>query len=114
MFARVGRAGLAAIKDRQYDHETGISLEIASAFDLLEDLFRMQPRREYRLMKSVFFKILVASDAAYENGKGSAGFLAVLNPGKPDEIRVGRLINMPPEITTYGETARLISHSWSS
>ena len=58
----------------------------------------MQPRREYWLMESLFFKILVASDAAYENGRGSAGFLAALNPGKPGEIRVGRVIDIPPEV----------------
>ena len=98
MFARVGRAGLAAIKERQYDHKTCITTEITSTFDFLQDLFKMQPRREYWLMQNMFSKILVASDAAYENGRGSAGFLAVLNPGKPGEIRAGRVIDIPPEI----------------
>jgi hypothetical protein len=98
MFARIGRAGLAAVKDRQYDHKTSITPEITSAFDLLEDLFRMQPRREYWLIAQLFSRILVASDAAYENGRGSAGFLAVLNPGKLGEIRVGRVIEIPPEV----------------
>ena len=96
MFARVGRAGLAAIKERQYDHKTSITPEITSTFDFLQDLFKMQPRREYWLMENLFSKILVASDAAYENRTGSAGFLAVLNPGQPIEIRVGRVIDIPP------------------
>ena len=58
----------------------------------------MQPRRESWLIGSLFSRILVASDAAYENGKGTAGFLAVLNPGKPNEVRVGRVLEIPPEI----------------
>ena len=101
MFARVGRAGLAAIKDRQYNHKTGLTPEIISTFDFLQDLFKMQPRREYSLMRNLFSRILVASDAAYENGKGSAGFLAVLNPGQPTEVRVGRVIDIPPEIYKF-------------
>jgi hypothetical protein len=43
-------------------------------------------------------RILAASDAAYEGDKGSAGFLAVLNPGKREEVRVGRVIDIPPEL----------------
>jgi hypothetical protein len=58
----------------------------------------LQPRREYWLVASCFSRILVASDAAYENGRGSAGFLAVVNPGTPNEIRVGRVIDIPPEV----------------
>ena len=42
MFARVGRAGLAAIKERQYDRKAGITPEITSTFDFLQDLFKMQ------------------------------------------------------------------------
>ena len=98
MFARVGRAGLTAIRERQYDHQIAITLEIGSSFNLLCDLFKMQPRREYWLVASCFSRILVASDAAYENGRGSAGFLAVLNPGTPNELRVGRVIDIPPEV----------------
>ena len=43
MFARIGRAGLTAIKERQYDYKTDITREIISSFDLLGDLFKMQP-----------------------------------------------------------------------
>jgi len=111
MFARVGRAGLAAIKDRQYDHETGITIELVASFDFLRDLFRLQPRRAYWLAAGSFNRILVESDAAYENDKGSAGFLAVLNQGKPDEVRQGRVIDIPLVSTTYGQTAGLPLHS---
>ena len=97
MFARVGRAGLSAIKDRQYDHGAALSGELCTSFEILSDLFRLQPRREYYLMQSTFKRLLVASDAAYESGVGSAGFLAVLHPGRTDEIRVGISINIPAE-----------------
>ena len=36
-----------------------------------------------------------ASDAAYENGKGSAGFLSVIDPGRPEETRLGKVITPP-------------------
>ena len=51
MFARVGRAGLAAIKDRQHDRRNDVTPDITASFDYLEDLFRMRPRREYSLLK---------------------------------------------------------------
>ena len=49
-------------------------------------------------MASCVSRILVASDAAYENGRRRAGFLAVVNPGTLNEIRVGRVIDIPPEV----------------
>jgi hypothetical protein len=98
MFAGAGRVGLTAIKERQCDHGVSITPEISSSFDLLRDLFRTQPRREYWLVASCVARSLVASDAAYENGRGSAGFLAVVNPGALNEIRVGRVIDIPPEV----------------
>ena len=55
----------------------------------------MQPRREYRLAAGIFNRFLVASDAAYEGGKGSAGFLSVIDPGKPEETRLGKVITLP-------------------
>jgi hypothetical protein len=97
-FARAGRAGLTTIKERQYDHGVSITPEISSSFYLPRDLFRMQPRRDYWLVASGFSRILVASDAAYEDGRGSAGFLAVVNPGTLNEIRAGRVIDIPPEV----------------
>ena len=63
-------------------------------------------------MQDMFSKILVASDAAYENGRSSADFLAVLNPGKQDEVRVGRVIDIPPEIYhLWGDRETYIAQS---
>ena len=40
-------------------------------------------------------RAITASDSAYENGKGSAGFLFVIDPGKPEETRLGKVITLP-------------------
>jgi len=95
MYARVGRAGLWAIKDRQKETAFDITPSISLSFDLLSDLFKLMPRREYLLWSGVFRRAITASDAAYESGKGSAGFLSVIDPGKPEETRLGRVIVLP-------------------
>ena len=43
-------------------------------------------------------RTITASDAAYEDGKGSAGFLSVIDPGRPEETRLGRAITLPGNI----------------
>ena len=48
------------------------------------------------ILQSTFKRLLVASDAAYEKDVGSARFLAVLNPGATDELRVGVSVSSPP------------------
>ncbi len=53
--------------------------------------FRLQPR----LAAGSFDRRLWASDAACENGSGSAELLAVTNPGKPNEARVGGANTIP-------------------
>jgi len=95
MYSRIGRAGLWAIKDRQKEDTFEITPPISSSFELLSDLFRLKPQREYMLWGGVLRRAMTASDAAYENGKGSAGFLSVIDPGKPEETRLGRVIVLP-------------------
>ena len=43
-------------------------------------------------------RVVTASDAAYEGGKGSAGFLCVSDPGKSEETRQGRVIRIPERL----------------
>ena len=95
MYARVGRAGLWAIKDRQKETIVEITPPIRLSFELLEDLFKLRPRREYLLWSGIQRRVVTASDAAYEGGKGSAGFLCVVDPGQPEETRLGRVITIP-------------------
>ena len=95
MYARVGRAGLWAIKDRQKETALDITPSISSSFELLSDLFKLMPQREYLLWSGTLRRAITASDAAYEGGKGSAGFLTVIDPGRPEETRLGKVIAIP-------------------
>ena len=98
MYARIGRAGLWAIKDRQKEITFEMTPSISLSFELLSDLFRLRPQREYLLWSGTLRRAITASDAAYENGKGSAGFLSVIDPGRPEETRVGRVIALPERL----------------
>ena len=98
MFARIGRAGLWAIKERQKEGSFDLTPSITQSFQLLTDLFRLKPRREFLFWDKQPRRSITASDAAYENGVGSAGFLSVIDPGHPEETRVGRVIALPPSL----------------
>ena len=63
MFGRVGRAGLNAIKQRQYETGTAVTQSLDGAFTMLLDLLSLQPRREYLLVSSAVERVLVAADA---------------------------------------------------
>ena len=43
-------------------------------------------------------RILVVADASYEHGVGRAGFLVVIQPGTPEESRVGRVLDIPKQL----------------
>ena len=45
-FAKVGRASLAATEDRQHNRRTERVPKIIASFDLVHDLFRMEPKKE--------------------------------------------------------------------
>jgi hypothetical protein len=101
MFGKIGRAGLNSIKDRQHEQEHELTGDLNRSFALLEDLLRMQPRREYSLFSVDTPRFVVASDAAYENERGTAGFLVVLDPGLPEETRHGMVVHIPEEIYNH-------------
>ena len=87
MFSRVGGAGLNSIKERQYGEGSRLTDEILSAFDTLECIIKMQPRREYSLWAGMARRATTASDAAYEGRKGtqdSCAFPTRANPRKLD------------------------------
>ena len=95
MYARIGRAGLWAIKDRQKETTFEMTPSLDLSFELLSDLFRLRPQQEYLLWSGTLRRAITASDAAYEDGKGSAGFVSVINPGRPEETRLGKTIALP-------------------
>ena len=98
MFGRVGRAGLNPIKNRQQERLGQLTPALRASFQLLQDLFKLQPRREFRLCTGKVHRILVASDASYEAGLGKAGFLIVSDPGSPKEVRKGFEVLIPNEL----------------
>ena len=75
-FGKIARAGLAAIKDRQYlDTTAHLTDALLQAFQVIEDIFRLNPRRIVSLFPLSTPRMTGASDAAQEEGFGSGGFL---------------------------------------
>ena len=60
----------------------------------------MKPSREYMLGLSVWPRFLAASDAAWEGGRGSGGYLLVLGPRAPVEKRFGCAAQLDPDVYT--------------
>lgn len=95
MFARVERADLTAVKERQGEHGMDITKGIAA---------------------SLARRVMTASDWDYEDGRCSAGFLCVSDPGKPEESRLGKEILVPETVYSLclcGNDAKRTSHSWN-
>ena len=65
-----------------------ITPAISLSFELLSDLFKLQPQREYMLWKE-HLEEQSRHQMQYEVGGGSAGFLSVIDPGQPEVTRLG-------------------------
>ena len=104
MYGRVGRAGLNAVKQRQYEAGAEVTQPLAEAFAMLKDLLSLHPSREYLLFPHAVRRVLVAADASFENGKGKACFLLIANQGTPEVSRVGRVLASPAISTSNGAT----------
>ena len=75
-FGKVARAGLNAIKDRQHvDTSVELTTHLEVAFDVIETVLSLRPRRTVSLVSCLEPRMIAASDAAHERGKGSGGFL---------------------------------------
>ena len=86
----VSRAGLNAIKDRQYSADKDLSAELQRAFTLVEALFELAPRRIVELQPSLSGHLLVASDASQDQPlQGKAGAL-LQTPGLALSFRLHR------------------------
>ena len=77
-FGKIGRAGLNAIKRRQYEGGTAITEDIEKAFEMIEAVVKVRPRRVIHLEPPRVERYIGASDAAYEQGIGSGGFLLAM------------------------------------
>ena len=75
VFGRVARAGLTAIKDRQYASrgDARLNCELRSAFNTIQAVLDMQPQRLVRVLPKLGRRVVAASDAV--------PFLSLL-PGK--------------------------------
>ena len=52
----------------------------------------------------------MAEDASYERGLDKAGFLVVIEPGTPEESRVGRVLDIPRQLyRQWGDQATYIA-----
>jgi len=100
MWGKIGRAGLNAIKDWANERGVLVTPAIMASLQHVQELLRMKPSREYMLGLSVWPRFLAASDAAWEGGRGSGGYLLVLGPRAPVEKRFGCAAQLDPDVYT--------------
>jgi hypothetical protein len=81
-FGKIARAGLNAIKERQTAKAGPFTLtsEIKVAIEVICALLKLQPSRVVPSACATVPRFLAASDAAYEESKGSGGYLVQLLP----------------------------------
>ena len=66
-FGKVARAGLNAIKDRRHlDTSVELTTHLEVAFDVIETILPLRPRRTVSLFPSSEPRVIAASDAAHE------------------------------------------------
>ena len=75
-FGHVARAGINSIKERQYSSERCLTAELQRAFNMIDAIFELQPRRVVELQPSLSGHLLAASDASQDAPRqGNAGVL---------------------------------------
>jgi hypothetical protein len=97
-FGKMGRAGLNAIKDRQYSSDNQMTAEIHRSFDILRVINELRPKRIVQIIDSPVERFCAASDAAYEGTRGSGGYLMVIQPCREAEERWGRMVQIPTQV----------------
>ena len=87
MFGRVGQAGLNPIKERMHESTWEVTPRLTTSFAFLDDIFKLKPMRDYTLFEADTHRVLMASDAYYENSVGKAGFSS--SPTPANHVRNG-------------------------
>lgn len=101
VFGKVGRAGLNPIRNRQYENRAkDLTPAIEAAFDLLEAIITERPQRLLHVGLTVSRRFVVASDAAYEKGAGTGGFLCVHQDDAMAWQKSARVVVIPQAV--YG------------
>ena len=99
MFGKLGRAGLNPIKDRaQARGQQEMTAGIRESLELVRELLLLRPRRSFQVGQYHGERFVVASDAAYEAGVGTGGFLVVMRPAQAEESRHARVVELPQEL----------------
>ena len=90
VFGRIARSGLNALKDRQYSVGAAhLTADLLQAFDTIECVLALKPRRAVPTLPHLQPRVLAASDAAQDGFRvGSGGFLVVSSGGR----RVGAVV----------------------
>ena len=111
MFGKLGRAGLNPIKDRaQAKGQQAMTAGIRSSLELVRELMLLRPRRSFQVGQYHGERFVVASDAAYEAGVGTGGFLVVMRPNQAEESRHARVVELPQELyEIWGEQVTYIA-----
>jgi hypothetical protein len=86
---------------RSREMALGIGPIIGSSLKLLSDLFKFMPQCEYLAWSKILWRAITALDAAYEGGKGIAGVSTGVDPERPEETRLGKVIAIPGCLDTH-------------
>ena len=98
VWGRIGCGGLGPLKAHQYQSSKDLSPSLLQAFELIEALLRVKPRRQFYLAPRIWQRCVIASDAALEQPrKGTGGFLIVWQDGDT-QTREAFVANIPPDI----------------
>ena len=82
LFGRIGLGEIQALKARQYGGSSRAGASLLSAFDVLEAIISMRPRRELMVLPMDVPRVVAASDAALEAPRqGSGGYHLVFQDG---------------------------------
>ncbi|MCR9103619.1 MAG: hypothetical protein NXI25_26980, partial [bacterium] len=75
LFGRIGLGEIQALKEHQYGGSSKVNASLLGAFDVLEAIISMRPRRELMVLPMDVPRVVAASDAALEAPRqGSGGY----------------------------------------
>ena len=103
VYGRIGCGGLAAIKQRQYEHTNVLTTALTTSFQILRSVIKAKPERPFAVFPQATLRFCAASDAALEApGQGTGGFLLIwYDQGM--EIREAFVADIPPAIYALWE-----------
>ena len=104
VFGKIARAGLNAIKARQYlDHTAHLTTELRRSFDTITAVLGLAPKRAVGLSLSAGARIAGASDAAQDATVGSGGFLI----STKQFARLGVVVHITPSVVSLWKSCEV-------